>query len=342
MWWSKPETRASDSLTDLVVAGLVANATGTTTAPVATLAAVEACAGLWGRSFASASVTPATAATATLTPDILERIGRALLLKGEAIFAIDFEDGELRLQQAVTWDISGHADWIYRADFSTPSGTISRTLPSAQVVHVRINTTPARPWEGSSPLPRATANLAASIESKLIEEVGGPVGSVLPMPHAGDSLKALQADVQKLKGRLVMVESTAGGFGDAAAAPKSDWMPRRIGAAPPASMIELRERAQAGILAATGCPLSLLERSDGTLSREELRRFAHTTIEPVALVVAGELADKLGTPGLALNFEALFASDLSGRARAFGSLVKGGMSVQEAVALAGLAMGDDD
>ena len=45
----------------------------------------------------------------------------------------------------------------------------------------------------------------------------------------------------------------------------------------------------------------------------------HSTISPVARVVAGELAVKLDTPGLAFDFKALFASDLSGRARAFQS-----------------------
>ena len=53
-------------------------------------------------------------------------------------------------------------------------------------------------------------------------------------------------------------------------------------------------------------------------------------------MVAGELADKLDAPGLALNFEALFASDLSGRARAFGSMAKAGMDLGRAAALAGL------
>ena len=62
----------------------------------------------------------------------------------------------------------------------------------------------------------------------------------------------------------------------------------------------------------------------------------------MALVVAAELRVKLDSPGLSLDFSALFASDLSGRARAFGSLVKAGMPLQEAAALAGLLVSDDD
>ena len=129
----------------------------------------------------------------------------------------------------------------------------------------------------------------------------------------------LQADIDKLAGKTVLVESTAGGFGDKESAPKMDWLTRRIGANPPESMIGLRKDVQASILAAAGCPGSLIERSDGTLAREEMRRFLHSTISPVARVVAGEMAVKLDTPGLAFDFSSLFASDLSGRARAFQS-----------------------
>ena len=266
MWWSKPETRASDSLTGLVLAGLQANAVGTTAAPVATLAAVSAAAGLWARAFASATVTPSNMATSALTPPILERLGRSLLLRGESLFAIDVEGGGLTLTEAVSWDVAGGREWVYRADFAEPSGTVSRSLRADQVLHPRIGATPGRPFQGESPLPRATAALASVIESKLIEEVGGPVGAVVAQPLGGDSLTALQADIQKLRGRLVMVESTSGGYGDAASAPRTDWIPRRVGANPPPPLIELRERASAGILAAAGCPLSLLSRSDGVLA----------------------------------------------------------------------------
>ena len=119
-------------------------------------------------------------------------------------------------------------------------------------------------------------------------------------------------------------------------------MARRIGANPPTSLMQLRGDVQASILAATGTPVTTMSVSDGVAKREDYRRFLHSTIAPVARVVADELAVKLDTPGLALNFEALFASDLTGRARAFGSLVKGGMGLPEAAALAGLMMDDDD
>ncbi len=43
-----------------------------------------------------------------------------------------------------------------------------------------------------------------------------------------------------------------------------------------------------------------------------------------------------------LTFDGLFAADLSGRARAFQSMVGGGMDVSRAAALAGLMADDGD
>ena len=63
---------------------------------------------------------------------------------------------------------------------------------------------------------------------------------------------------------------------------------------------------------------------------------AWKTTQPDAHVVAVELADRLDTPCLPFCFDRLFVSDLSGRARAFQSMVNGGADVEKAAALAGL------
>ena len=49
-----------------------------------------------------------------------------------------------------------------------------------------------------------------------------------------------------------------------------------------------------------------------------------------------ELREKLDSPSLSLGWQALMASDISGRARAFGSLVNGGMEIDRALAVTGL------
>ena len=66
----------------------------------------------------------------------------------------------------------------------------------------------------------------------------------------------------------------------------------------------------------------------------------HATVTPLARIVSEELSDKFETP-ISLSFDGLFAADLAGRARAFQSLVGGGMDVAKAAALAGLMQAED-
>ena len=79
----------------------------------------------------------------------------------------------------------------------------------------------------------------------------------------------------------------------------------------------------------------MLDASEGTALREGWRQFLHASVVPVAALVSAELSDKLAVD-IGLNFDRMFASDLSGRARAFQSMVGGGMDVAKAAALAGL------
>ena len=59
----------------------------------------------------------------------------------------------------------------------------------------------------------------------------------------------------------------------------------------------------------------------------------------MAKTVEAELSEKLDGE-VTLNLDSLFASDLSGRSRAFASMVNGGMSLEKAAGLAGLMEAD--
>ena len=187
------------------------------------------------------------------------------------------------------------------------------------------------------PLERAktTATLAANVEARLSEELSQSAGEVLPVPD-GKAKAALQKDLRAIKGRLALVESTASAWGDGSqGAPRRDLVQNRIGANPPEVLATLRSDSALSVLAACGVPVTLLERADGTSLREAWRQFLHSSVVPVSDIVAAELSDKLAVD-IKLNFDRMFASDLSGRARAFQSLVGGGMDVAKAAALAGL------
>ena len=251
------------------------------------------------------------------------------------------------------WDVRGRFDpvtWRYRVDLFGPSGNVTRHLPAAAVIHAKYSVDPARPWFGVGPMSwaRLTGKLHSSVEDALADEAGGTRGHVLPVPAGPDAdggddgtddpNAALRADIEALRGRTVMVETTAAGWGEGMnAAPRADWKPSRIGANPPASMATLRTDSAQAVLAACGCSADLFMPGDAAGQRESWRRFLHGSVQPLDDLVAAELAVKLDVPGLRLNFDRLFASDLSGRARAFGSLVQGGIDTDRAAALAGLS-----
>jgi hypothetical protein len=139
---------------------------------------------------------------------------------------------------------------------------------------------------------------------------------------------------------LVLACTTSAGWGEGrGAAPAADWRPQRIGANPPAAIDAIRTSTGQSIAAACGVPPALVSRSDGTALREAWRQFLFGTISPVAKILEAEISEKLDV-GVDLVFDELRASDLAGRARAFQSMVGGGMDVTEAAALAGLLAKD--
>ena len=331
--------RRQETFTDAALQVLTDKA-GTTSANASRIAALEIALGLWGRAFASAQVKPESMAAA-LSPSVLMLMGRELVRVGEAVFLLEVADGRLMLQPSSEWEIQGAPDpatWMYDVTRTGPTTSLTtKRVSERRVVHVRYAVDPDTPWRGVGPLNRAStsATLAANVETRLSEELGQSAGSLLPVPD-GKSKAALQSDLQKIKGKLALVESTAAGWGDGSqGAPKRDLLQSRIGAHPPEVLAVLRSDAALAILATCGVPISLLEKTDGAALREGWRQFLHASVTSVAMLVSAELSDKLDTD-VSLSFDSLFASDLSGRARAFQSMVGGGMDVAKAAALAGL------
>lgn len=338
-FWEREERQQPYS--DAIVAAIAGGATGG--GADAKTAIREACAALWARAFASGTVSPANPATAALNPKVLALIGRELYSTGEVVFDIRVAGGRVALQSAASWSIVGLDTWSYELNMPQPSGHLTRFRPAAGVVHLRYADPPGRPWEGVSPAANASAthSLAGAVEKRLAQELDMPVGAVLPVPDT-EAAGGLQSDISALEGKTVLVPSTAGGWDQqtGSSALASDWQPRRLGANPPATLEEIRRGAGADIAAAAGVPAPLLSiDADGTSRRESWRQFLHGTIQPVADIISPELADKLDTPDLSFDFDKLFASDLSGRARAFQSMVGGGLDVAKAAALAGLMEG---
>ena len=350
------ETRESQPFTDAIVNALLEANTGAAASTTAT-AAVESAAGLLGRAFAGAKVSPDNAITESLTPSILNLIGRDLVRRGESLWVIGLSEGAVSLHPAGSWDVRGDPvghgrgedGWYYRLDLFGPSSNVTRYLPASAVLHFRYSVDPARPWLGLSPLQWAstTARLQAEAERSLADEASGPVAQLLAVPHDGgdggddDALAMLKKDIGSARGRALLLETVASGWGDGqSASPHKDWVANRLGPNPPTAMNTTRRESMAAVLAACGVPPDLMDvDSAGTAQREAFRRWYSSTAEPLARIVEAELEAKLETP-VSLDMTGLYAHDLVGRAAAFQRLVGGGVSINEALTTSGLLAAD--
>lgn len=165
----------------------------------------------------------------------------------------------------------------------------------------------------------------------------------MPIPTDGQdsSVDQLKLDLAQLDGKIALVETAAGGWDAGRAAARREYETRRLGPDIPESNIELYKEINRMILTACGLPTEIIDgRTEGTSNREAWRRFLHSTLQPLAKLVQAQAAEV--DLIVEFSFESLMASDIAGRARAFGSLVQGGMDIEEAAQLTGLISDEGD
>ena len=294
------------------------------TAEAAMTGALEIAAGAVSRAFASATASGDD--KARFTPVVMAEIGRDLIEHGESAWRIM----PFKLKHLEHYEVM--SDGTYQIADEAP-------VTRKDVLHIHYHTN-IQTLRGISPLQQAggLATLLTNIEAAMASEMGSTVGYLLPVP-SGSGQKAvddLKADIARMKGGIAFVETTAGGW-DAGrgGAPTDDNVTRRLGPNVPQTSVQLFKMATEYVLGACGVPPGLFELgTEGSAQRESWRRFLFGTIAPLSRLVETFAADR----GLSVAFDhdKLMASDIAGRARAFSSLVQGGMSLEKAAAVTGL------
>ena len=306
--WQRSEARAS-SHTDALVSAILQAATGTATADAHRHAALETAAVFYQSAFAAARVDADARITAALTPSVLALIVRNLIRHGESLHVIDVTDaGQLALVPVGSHDVRGparEADWWYRADVWGPSGSHTRTVPSAGVLHFRYAVTrrgrgaawrrsrgPHIPagWPGTSKRGSVTKRARASAASSACRRMTATPTNQTPirMPSSGPTFAARTASIYSSRRRR---PGTVRAW-----AVRRAMTGSRIGSArnPPATLDALRSNVGAACLTACGVPLSLaMADRDGTAAREGWRRFVLSSCVGLAAILADELRAKL-------------------------------------------------
>lgn len=288
--------------------------------------ALEIAGGALSRAFTAAQVSGPGAGA--FTPWVMAQIGRALIEAGDAIW---YKVG-MSIRRADNYDIR-------------PDGTYSLNLTSGvmelnpnRVVHVRWNVD-YDTGRGLGPLTQARQLrlLMQRLEMSMSDELNASVGYLLPIPDDGqaDTVANLKRQIAELKGRIAVIETARGGWGQGTqAAPRREFDLQRLGPNIPVSSVSLFEAARNSVLSACGYPVDLVGGDEGTAQREAWRRYLHGTVAPLGRLVI-EAAGMAGFE-IEIDWQNLFASDIQGRARAFQSLVGSGMSLESAAAASGI------
>ena len=134
-------------------------------------------------------------------------MGRDLIRSGASLHRIDMAGGRVNLREIAQWHWHegrgpDPTTWKVRATEYGLSGSVTHLLPWSAVVWLTWGQSTTTPWVGRGPASWAplTAKLAAEAERTLGDETAGP-------------LAQLRAGVAAARGRGLLVETTAAGFG---------------------------------------------------------------------------------------------------------------------------------
>ena len=296
------------------------------------ISALEVAAGALSRAFAAATVSGT--GSMSFNPWIMAQMGRCLVEFGETIW---FRIGN-RLTRGDNYEINpSYTEYT----FNLPSGAVR--MPADRVIHVRWNMN-INNMRGVGPLQQARnlRTMVQKLEGSISDEMGAAIGYLLPIPSDGnaDTVEKLKKDLATLKGNIAMIETARAGWGQGAqTGTRRDFELVRMGPNLPDSSVNLYNSAWNHVLSICGYPATLAGNEDGTAQREAWRRYLHGTVAPLAALVVE--ASSVAGVQVAIDFDKLFASDIMGRARAFQSMVGGGMDVSKAAALSGLIAMDD-
>ena len=348
--WTEAPAETRGAFSAVVEAALLAHAQGSTADPQA-LAVVIASSNYLGNVISeSRVVTPAgDPRAAAITPAWLMSCGQRLVLRGEAVDWMVVRNGVAELIPSAEHEVTAgkldRAAWQYRLTFDRPTregGALSVQAGADATFHVRLGSLYTSGSAGLSGALRGsqTAAAAAHLERSIRDASAGPTGTLMPVPgNVGeeDSGKlrseyaALAAQISKLGGKVALIESSRSGHDRAGVAGNTE-KPIVLGAKFDDNTAAIRGQLESSIAAALSTAPALLGLGAAPASeRRELQRqirverrssgrWAHCgrAVASASVPMSEAGRRRPNSP-----------ADLVSRARAFGSLVKAGVSIEK-------------
>ena len=283
--------------------------------------AEQTAAALMARSFVSADISGRHAAL--FTGERLWTMATEMVINGQTIWRLT--NGDIKWVQMATLTNRGN----YRIS--------GRPVKPSRVLHCRLNVDMIS-GQGRSDLAIAIANrdFIRNLEFNLADEVQDPSGYLIPTQSwQNDTVKD---EITALDGAKVLVPPESVNFMGTPGQQSGqyDWMQRRVGFEAPDVVRLWQDQARKVAFGILGVPPSLWDLgADASGMREAWRLYIFTVVDPMAKLLE-QAAKRIGLE-IDLNFDRLMASDIANRARAYGQLVDGNMSEEEAARKTGLS-----
>ena len=271
---------------------------------------------------------------------LLGRVARALTDCGESTFELQVDgSGRLLLLPASIAAVTGTAvpdGWRYTLIRHGPTESTSIEREAAAVLSFRLHSHPASPWRGRPALAAdSSGELLAYLENQLQSETKVKPARVINIGSSKEQRTSVAETVAS--GGIVAISGAKLGSQDNAGALHAG----AIGAGFSQPSVELHENLSRLVAGALGYPSNLLlADGDGASARESFRRMSAQTLGGIFSAVKTEWEAKVSP--LEISTDKLRASDETARARSFGSranavarLVDSGLSLSEALEMAG-------
>ena len=238
-----------------------------------------------------------------ITRDWLAWCGQQIVFEGEAVTLIRTRPDASTILLAVAdhdWQESRDPDedlWKARITVYAPSGSSTyKKVSRDRLVVLRWSWSTYSPGfaRGPASLAGAASELAARSEARQRDHASTKVAPILPLPEGtaadSDKMAMIRRDIATSSGEPLLVETTAGGFGNKGDAPARDWKAEHLRPMPSAELNEMSRDGFYRMIAAAGVPPALFDpKSDGTALREAARQGRMRVIEPIRARLEDEL-----------------------------------------------------
>ena len=260
---------------------------------------------------------------------------RDVFITGNAVYSI----GDKRLERASCYEIRGkRRPYRYELEFTYPDATITRKVREDAVLHLMLDPSLERPWEGRSPF--IFNDLLANTDKGLLEYSRFPHIRMTPFENLANSDDTSPNDQRRVaEGYRETIHSKAGVYSLPTRGPRD--APKALDHSdykfmPDEEAVELRKDLVNEAFECLGVPAALRDgTAPGQSVRQEYSRWIQGYLQPICDVLAEQISAALETD-VKWDMKPARLPLISDQSSSVANLVKAGIEVDRAMKIVGM------